>query len=107
MHFAETLGWTANLLPVVSNPNREISPDSKIKGLGKTPSQVNFRGQAAGLAKWTKTRATPRDIERWSEQPDHGICVQTGNDQGGRAPIVIAFDIDVPDSAKSAVIRDA
>ncbi len=111
MHFAETLGWSANLLPVVSNPNREISPDSKVKTLGKTPSQINFRGQAAGLAKWTKGAASSRDLERWREQPDHGICVQTGNSQGGpngpRAPIVIAFDIDVPDSARSAVVRDA
>lgn len=105
--FASTLGWSANLLPVVSNPNRQISADSKMRGLGKTPSQVNFRGEAAGIAKWTKRAASAADIKRWRAESDHGICVQTGNAQGGSSPIVIAFDIDVPDSAKSAAIRDA
>ncbi len=34
------LGRTDQLLPVVCNPNAAISPNSKLKALGKTPSPV-------------------------------------------------------------------
>lgn len=86
-HWASTLGLTEHLLPVVSNPGAVISPDSKMAGLGKTPSDYNFRGQARGLAGWTQKATKPVEINRWMDQPDYGICVQS------RA--VRAIDIDV------------
>lgn len=99
-HFADVLGWREWLLPVVSNPERKISENSKLKQLGKTPSQVNFRGDASGIKSWQSIRATAKDLERWRAQPDHGICVQTGHR-------VIALDVDVPDSDKSRPLVEA
>lgn len=95
-HFASLLGLRADLLPVVSNPNATISPDSKVKALGKTPSRYNFRGDASGLPKWTEMVATEQDIGRWETEPDYGICIQTRT--------IRAIDIDVPDPRKAAAI---
>ena len=83
------LGLTENLLPVVSNPEITISPDSKITQIGKTPSELNFRGHARGIMRWTEKITTERDIARWSQVPDLGICLQTRD--------VKAIDIDVDD----------
>lgn len=88
-HWSATLGLTEDLLPVVSNPEIRISPDSKITQIGKTPSELNFRGHARGIPKWTQRRSGAREIEKWAETPDLGICLQT------RA--VKAIDIDVAD----------
>ena len=52
----------ADLLPVVSNPNAVISPQSTMKGLGKTPSLYNGNRQAVGIQKWTQKLATAEDI---------------------------------------------
>lgn len=76
-HLDLVLGLTADLLPVVSNPNAIKSPLSKIQGPGKTPSHYNKRGQMVGFAEWTKYRATADDISSWSKQADYGICLQT------------------------------
>lgn len=83
------LGLTEDLLPVVSNPNAEISPESKMKQVGKTPSKYNGNGKAAGIANWTSHHATSADVERWSRHPDIGICLQTRT--------VRALDIDIGD----------
>ncbi|EKM5824266.1 hypothetical protein PU342_004757, partial [Salmonella enterica] len=40
-HFDLVLGRTDQLLPVVCNPGATISPNSKLKMLGKTPSLYN------------------------------------------------------------------
>ena len=48
-HFDVVLGLTEDLLPVVSNPNAVISPQSKMKGLGKTPSRYNRQREVAGI----------------------------------------------------------
>lgn len=98
-HFADTLGLTEDLLPVVSSPHAEISPNSTMKALGKTPSLYNRARKAVGLPKWTNIKATTHDVMRWRSDPDLGICLQTRH--------VRAFDIDVPDLAKSSVIREA
>ena len=45
-HLYLSCGLMADLLPVVSNPNATISPLSKMKGLGKTPSRYNQAGEA-------------------------------------------------------------
>lgn len=78
---------TADLLPVVSNPDAMISPDSKMKDKGKTPSIYNKRNEVAGIPNWTEKQSTAVDIARWMKQPDYGICIQTRNAR--------ALDIDV------------
>lgn len=80
-----------DLLPVVSNPHAEISPLSRMKAKGKTPSQYNHNRQVAGFPEWTDFEATARNIEAWSQEPDNGICIQTRR--------IKALDIDVPDVA--------
>jgi len=97
-HFSETLGLTADLLPVVSNPTAQISPSSKMAALGKTPSIYNRDGHVAGIPKWTLFSASASDIERWSTRPDYGICLQARNNQ--------AFDIDVGDPTLAQAIQD-
>lgn len=95
-HFDVLLGLTSDLLPVVSNPKAEISPESKMKDKGKVPSRYNRHKQVAGLAGWTQYTATDMDMERWQQQPDYGICIQTRH--------VRALDVDVPDATKAALI---
>lgn len=90
------LGLTADLLPVVSNPEARISPLSTLKGLGKTPSIYNRDGKVVGLGRWTERQTTSEDVARWAENPDYGICVQTRR--------VRAIDIDVDDFEKSQTI---
>ena len=92
-HFADTLKLAPDLLPVVSNPNAEISPASKMKALGKTPSMYNRERLAVGLPYWTKLQATEHMLQRWKSEPDYGISIQT------RA--VRAFDIDIADLHKA------
>lgn len=96
-HFTLMLGLTADLLPVVSNPQAEISPDSKMKGLGKTPSRYNAQHKVAGIAQWTQNQADDKAVAKWSREPDYGICVQTRT--------VRAIDVDVPDEVLAADIR--
>lgn len=88
-----------DLLPVVSNPAAEISPRSKMKGKGKTPSLYNHSGLVSGFPDWTDHETTVRNIEAWAEQPDYGICIQTRRVRG--------FDIDVPDRKLAKAIRRA
>ena len=88
-HFDVALGLTEDLLPVVSNPNAVISPQSKMKGLGKTPSRYNRQREVAGIAEWTGLHATDTQVAAWSAEPDYGICIQTRE--------VRALDIDVDD----------
>lgn len=78
-HFDLVLGRTAHLLPVVCNPGATISPDSKLKALGKTPSRYNRDRQVTGIAQWTGYVVTEHDFARWSNEPDYGICVRTGH----------------------------
>lgn len=97
-HFV-ALGLTADLLPVVSNPTAPISPNSKMKGLGKTPSRYNSTGQAVGIPAWTEHQTTEAGIKRWSAVSDLGICIQTRE--------VRAIDIDIADPAQAQRVRDA
>jgi predicted P-loop ATPase len=93
-----SLNLTEDLLPVVSNPNAVISPNSKMKGVGKTPSIYNKQRQVAGIKDWTSYKATPAQVEQWSKEPDYGICLQCRN--------VRAFDVDVEDSIKAEAIQE-
>lgn len=88
-----------DLLPVVSNPGATISPASRMKGLGKTPSVYNRERNAVGLPDWTAIEATPGQVTGWARQPDYGICVQTRRWR--------ALDIDVPDPELASAIADA
>jgi len=95
-HFDLSCGLTADLLPVVSNPEAKISGDSRMKGLGKTPSAYNQRREVAGLKDWTERQTTARQVEKWSQEGDYGICIQTREVRG--------LDIDVPDPGLSAAV---
>lgn len=95
-HFDLILGLGADLLPVVSNPNAVISPQSKMKDKGKVPSRYNKRNEVAGFPKWTEYQAASADIDRWSRVEDYGICLQTRE--------VRALDIDVADATVSSEI---
>ncbi|WP_296596628.1 VapE domain-containing protein [Phenylobacterium sp.] len=86
-----------DLLPVVSNPNLPLSPHSKMKGVGKTPSVLNHKREVIGFKEWTDHEATVRNIEAWAEEPDFGICIQTRRVRG--------FDIDVEDANLARKIR--
>ena len=88
LHFDLMLGQTANLLPVVSNPEAKISPASKMKQLGKTPSLYNQEGLVVGLSKWTQKKTTSFDLGQWLNK-DYGICIQTKEVRG--------LDIDIKD----------
>lgn len=96
-HFSNKLGLTADLLPVVSNPQATISPRSSLSSLGKTPSLYNKERQVIGIPKWTDNIATREDIIRWSEEPDYGICIITRT--------VRALDVDVEDPQSAELIR--
>jgi len=95
-HFDLVLGLGADLLPVVSDPLAEISPDSKMRDLGKTPSRYNKDGKVVGIPGWTDHQSSDGDIARWSREPDYGICLQTRT--------VRALDIDVADGGLSGTI---
>lgn len=95
MQFDLMLGLTEDLLPVVSNPNGEISPLSKMKGLGKTPSVYNAQRKVVGIPDWTAKKATGGEVERWSKEEDYGICIQT------RRVRAIDIDISSEDDARS------
>jgi len=97
-HFSRALGLTADLLPVVSNPNATISPDSKMRSLGKTPSRYNSRGQVGGIKDWTTYRASAGDVINWRGQPDYGICLQTRS--------VRALDCDITNSILAKDVYD-
>lgn len=96
-HFADRLDLTEHLLPVVSNPNAAIAERSTMKSLGKTPSVYDRNREVVGLGKWTAFHASPTDVDRWSREPDYGMCIQ--------ARAVRAIDIDVPDPDQADAIE--
>ncbi|EDH5351853.1 DNA primase [Salmonella enterica] len=97
-HFDLVLGRTDQLLPVVCNPGAAISPNSKLKALGKTPSRYNRDRQVTGISHWTEHVVTEHDFARWSKEPDYGICVRTGHGW-------LALDCDSEDEDIQADIR--
>lgn len=97
-HFADRLGLQADLLPVVSNPAAEISPLSKMRDLGKTPSRYGPDDLVVGIPKWTQNQSTARDVARWQANSDLGICLQTR--------VVRAIDIDIADPVRAAEVED-
>lgn len=98
-HFSFVLDLTPDLLPVVSRPDAQISPTSKLKTTGKTPSHYNGQGMVAGLKDWTARTSTDDDVGRWAKQPDYGILLQTRT--------VRALDVDVSDPAVAEAVLNA
>lgn len=87
--FSAELGLTADLLPVVSNPNAIISDASTMKALGKTPSRYNGERKVVGMPDWTSRQSSVLDVARWSQEADYGVCVQTRR--------LRALDVDIID----------
>lgn len=88
-HFDLILGLGEDLLPIAANPNGGISPTSTLTSIGKVPSTYNSKGQVVGIAKWTEHVTTSDEIDRWSKNPELGICLQTRR--------IRAIDVDIPD----------
>jgi len=97
-NFLCTQGITTDLLPVVSNPQAVISERSAMKDLGKTPSRYNGAREAVGIPKWTTAQTEEREVKRWLQDGDLGICVQTRSWR--------AIDIDIADPARAAEVRE-
>lgn len=91
LHFDLLLGWTADLLPVVPDPNATPGPKSKVKKFGKIPSFYGSDGCAYGIGKWQEKLVTPDEVSYWSRDGRYSICV--------RAQTVRAIDVDVTDPA--------
>jgi len=88
-HWSLVLGLGDDLLPVVSNPEAQISAKSKLTTLGKIPSRYDADRKVVGIAEWPTYRASDRQIEAWSREGDYGICLITRT--------VRAIDIDCED----------
>lgn len=97
--FDTLLGLTKDLLPVVSNPNAKVAPNSKLRDIGKVPSVYNQQGQVVGLARWTERQATDLDIAKWEKHDDYGLCIQTRDAR--------SIDVDVADWLASHAIRES
>lgn len=91
-------GITEDVLPVVSNPHAVISPNSKMRDLGKTPSRYNRDRKVVGMPDWTNNQSTDADVSRWQRDTDLGICIQTR--------LVRAIDIDIEDPQAAQIVRD-
>lgn len=92
-----TIAPLADLLPVVSDPHAVKSPDSKIQGPGKTPSDFNRRGEMRGIHEWTEYHATADDVAKWSGDNRLGVCLQ--------ARSIRAIDVDVDDFDEASDIE--
>lgn len=96
-HLAIVAGLKKDLLPVVCNPNAVISPRSKMKKIGKTPSIYNPDRQVAGINGWSERETTEQEIVKWAKKSDYGIGIQSRT--------IRALDVDVPDPALATEIR--
>lgn len=97
-HFSRRLNLTADLLPVVSNTLATISPMSKMRDLGKTPSRYNGQREVVGIPQWTLAHSTDHQVALWQREPDYGIALQ--------ARLIRAVDIDIGDPLKSRAVAD-
>ena len=96
--FRLAFGFTSDMLPVISNPNAKISPNSSMQSLGKTPSFYNHRREVIGISSWTIMEPTDDQADVWEAEPDTGFCLI-----GRKAK---AIDVDVGDPVKAAAIRE-
>lgn len=91
MHWDLILGFGADLLPVVPDPNATPSFNSKVKKFGKIPSCYDREGGAHGIKDWPTREITPEDITRWSSDDRLSVCLRTGRSY------IYAIDIDIED----------
>ena len=96
-HFDLVLGLGSDLLPVVCDHQAIISPASSIKRLGKVPTRFDSNGLVVGIKDWPLHKTTHKEIDRWSNEPLYGICLQTR--------VVRALDVDVPNEQKAQIIE--
>ena len=101
-HFAYTAGWAERLLPVVADPSVPISPHSKLKAIGKTPSVINSNGHVTGIPRWTEKKTSPKEITRWRQDGRLSVCVRTGSLSEHES--LAAIDIDVTDEETAKAI---
>jgi hypothetical protein len=85
----QQLGLEADIVPIVCDQSLPISPESKIRSLGKTPSVINHRGEVHGLAGWTSRMTTAQEVAAWAKDERYSAGIQTRR--------VRAADIDVED----------
>lgn len=85
--WAHAYGLVADLLPVVSNPGATIASGSTLSSLGKVPSRYSSRREVVGIRDWPRKVSTVTDVDRWKQEPDYGICLQTRT--------LHAIDVDV------------
>ncbi|PHM33308.1 DUF5906 domain-containing protein [Xenorhabdus innexi] len=97
-NFDLLLGLADKLLPIVCNPDAQVSPDSSLKSIGKTPSRYNSSRKVAGIPRWTEKTATDSDIALWSKESDYGFCLRTGWDE-------LALDCDSENENVQAQIQ--
>lgn len=89
------------VLPIVSNVNIPLSPNSSIKEVGKTPTIKNRKGFVAGVKEWTTLpETTDAQIMEWAKDPDNGYCVRTGHNG------LIGIDCDVNDPELSKKVKE-
>ena len=101
-HFQDKLKLAADIVPIVSNLEAKISPNSKMSALGKVPSRYNATGLAAGFSGWTEHVITDLDMRRWRKEPDYGFGIRTGGVGGTQ---IYALDADVLDATEAAQVN--
>lgn len=88
------------VLPVVSNPHVNASPNSSLTTRGKMPSIKNANGEVVGIVGWTTApETTVENFNTWSRDNDLGFCVRTGHNG------LIAIDCDVNDQQLSDAVK--
>jgi putative DNA primase/helicase len=92
------LGFGADLLPVVADPDAPKTAGSKVKKFGKTPSAYDREGNAHGLSKWTERVITDADIARWSADDRLSMCI--------RSSAVRAIDVDITEPELARKVYD-
>lgn len=97
-YFDLVLGLSADLLPIVADPDAPPSPNSNVKKFGKIPSVYNTVGEAHGLHKWQTREIVPNEIAKWRD--DRRLNV------GVRARTLRAIDVDVTDPGLAANITE-
>jgi putative DNA primase/helicase len=92
------LGLTADLLPVVCNPDARPSEGTAITDPRKTPTMYNGQRRFHGILRWPEHRAASKQIDAWSREPDYGICIITRQ--------VRALDVDIVDPALAREVEE-
>ncbi|WP_394730740.1 AAA family ATPase [Altererythrobacter sp. GH1-8] len=106
-HWDLGLELADRLMPTVSNQQAKISPQSKMNDIGKTPSWYNGSGHVAGIPEWSDRKPpTGKELQRWAENGDYGICLRTGMPEAIGAKInLVAIDLDSEDGKQVATAK--